>query len=44
VVNLLLGLAPPGTAGRAATLDLRTLEWAWGEPIEPRPDCPVCGG
>jgi molybdopterin-synthase adenylyltransferase len=43
VVNLLLGLAPPATAGRAATLDLRTLEWTWDQPIEPRPDCPACG-
>jgi bacteriocin biosynthesis cyclodehydratase domain-containing protein len=43
VVNLLLGLSRPGTAGRAATLDLRTLDWAWDEPIEPRPGCPVCG-
>ena len=43
-VNLLLGLAPPATAGRAATLDLRTLAWAWDEPIARRPGCPVCGG
>jgi len=43
VVNLLLDLAPPATAGRAATLDLRTLAWDWGEPVAPRPECPVCG-
>jgi bacteriocin biosynthesis cyclodehydratase domain-containing protein len=43
VVNLLLDLAPPATAGRAATLDLRTLAWDWGEPVVRRPECPVCG-
>lgn len=43
VVNLLLGLAPPATAGRAATVDLRSLEWRWDEPIAARADCPVCG-
>jgi len=36
-------LAPPATAGRAATLDLRTLAWDWGEPVVRRPECPVCG-
>jgi len=36
-------LAPPATAGRAATLDLRTLAWDWGEPVARRPECPVCG-
>jgi bacteriocin biosynthesis cyclodehydratase domain-containing protein len=43
VVNLLLGLQRPATAGRAATLDLRTLEWEWSQPVSRRSDCPVCG-
>jgi bacteriocin biosynthesis cyclodehydratase domain-containing protein len=44
IVNLLLGIAPPATVGRAATVDLRTLEWVWGDPVTPDPDCPVCDG
>jgi bacteriocin biosynthesis cyclodehydratase domain-containing protein len=43
IVNHLLGIAAPATAGRAATVDLRTLEWTWGERVNPDPDCPVCG-
>ena len=43
VVNLLLGLDSPATAGRAATVDLRTLEWSWEEVIVGDPECPVCG-
>jgi bacteriocin biosynthesis cyclodehydratase domain-containing protein len=43
VVNFLLGLGPPATAGRAATVDLRTLQWEWDPPVERRADCPGCG-
>jgi bacteriocin biosynthesis cyclodehydratase domain-containing protein len=43
VVNLVLGLGMPATAGRAATLDLRTLSWEWDAPVERRADCPACG-
>jgi molybdopterin-synthase adenylyltransferase len=43
ITNLLLGLEPPATQGRAATVDLRTLEWTWGAPIARDPACDVCG-
>jgi bacteriocin biosynthesis cyclodehydratase domain-containing protein len=42
VVNVLLGLAAPATAGRAASVDLRTLKWSWDEPVPADPECGVC--
>jgi bacteriocin biosynthesis cyclodehydratase domain-containing protein len=43
ITNLLLGLAHPATAGRAAMVDLRTLEWSWEEPVVRDPACDICG-
>jgi bacteriocin biosynthesis cyclodehydratase domain-containing protein len=42
IVNVLLGMAPPATLGRAAMIDLRTLEWSWGDRVPADPQCPVC--
>jgi bacteriocin biosynthesis cyclodehydratase domain-containing protein len=42
VVELLLGLTAPATAGRAAILDLRSLTWRWDGRVEPRSDCSCC--
>ena len=42
VLHLLTGLAEPATLGVAHIYDLRTMELK-REPVEPEPECPVCG-
>jgi bacteriocin biosynthesis cyclodehydratase domain-containing protein len=42
IMHHLTGLAEPSTLGVAHIYDLRTME-VEREPVEPEPDCPVCG-